>query len=167
MASSVLSLANWLGGPDDVQVESTFPSSEKTYVYNFARSTSGWTFQLQAQTVIVDQIAYDRTGEPNFANSAVIGYFPLSTISTATYIQVMNTTSGIVNVTHPSNLYTDKILPDARSNIPLLVMSLEWSDNSTPRQINSHRIAKILAWEPGVTPGNPAATTATGFVSLA
>jgi hypothetical protein len=165
--AGVLTLGQWLGGPDNVQVESTFPSSEKTYAYVFAQSVQGWNFELQAQTVIVDQIAYDRiTGQPNFAASRVIGYFPSSVVNTSTYIQVLNTYSGIVNVTHPANLYTDKILPDARVNTPLLVMSLTWSDNATPRQINSHRIAKILAWEPGVTPGDPTLTTTTGFVSL-
>jgi hypothetical protein len=164
---SVLSLANWLGGPDNVQVESTFPSSEKTYAYVFNTNVSLWQFELQAQTVIVDQIAFDRiTGQPNFANSTVIGYFPPIVVNTSTYINTLNAYSGIVNVTHPANLYTDKILPDARRNVPLLVMSLAWTDNSYPPQTNSHRIAKILAWEPGVTPGDPAANTSTGFVSL-
>jgi hypothetical protein len=164
---SVLSLANWLGGPDNVQVESTFPSSEKTYAYAFARDVTNWTFELQSQAVIVNQIAFDRiTGLPNFANSQVVGYFPSAISNTSTYIQVLNTYSGIVNVTHPANLYADKILPDARKNVPLMVMNLSWTDNSTPPQINSHRIAKILAWEPGVLPGDPTLTTATGYVSL-
>jgi hypothetical protein len=160
-------MAQFLGGPDNIPVESTFPSSEKTYAYVFARDTTGWSFELQCQTVIVDAISYDRnSGQPNFNNSQVVGYFPSQVISTATFIQVLNTYSGIVNVTHPANLYTDKILPDARINIPLQVMSLTWADNSTPRQINSHRLAKILAWEPGVTPGDPTLTTTTGYVSL-
>jgi hypothetical protein len=165
--AGVLTVGQWLGGPDNVQVESTFPSSEKTYAYVFATNVQGWNFELQAQTVIVDTITYDRiTGLPNFATSRVVGYFPSAVVNTSTYIQVLNTYSGIVNVTHPGGLYTDKILPDARTNTPLLVMSLTWSDNSTPRQINSHRIAKILAWEPGVLPGDPTLTTATGYVSL-
>ena len=172
-SSSVLSLAQWLGGPDNIPYESVFPSTKKTYVYNFARSVSGWNFQLEAQTVIVDAIAYDRAGEPNFAASQVIGYFPKTMVSTSSYISVGNTASGIVNVTHPGNLYTDKILPDARKNVPLLVFSFQWTQPSETisgvtvgEQSNSHRIAKILAWEPGVNPGDPATTTATGFVSL-
>lgn len=167
MAGGILTIANWLGGPDNVQCESTFPSSEKTYAYVFAQSVSGWKFELQAQTVIVDTIAYDRiTGLPNFANSRVIGYFPSTVVSTSTFIQVLNTSSGMVNVTHPANLYTNEILPDARVNTPLLVMSLTWTNNTTPSQINSHRIAKILAWEPGVTPGDPTLNTGTGYISL-
>jgi hypothetical protein len=173
MSSSVLSLAQWLGGPDNIPYESVFPSTKKTYVYSFARSVIGWAFQLEAQPIIVDNIAYDRNGNPNFANSQVIGYFPKTMVSTSTYISVANAGSGIVNVTHPANLYTDMILPDARKNVPLLVFSFEWTQPSETiggvtvgEQSNSHRIAKILAWEPGVTPGDPTTTTASGFVSL-
>lgn len=173
MASSVLSLAQWLGGPDNIPYESTFPSTKKTYVYNFNRNVTSWDFQLEAQAVVVDAIAYDRNGEPNFASSQVIGYFPKQMVSTSTYISVANSASGIVNVTHPSGIYTDKILPDARKNVPLLVFSFQWTQPSETiggvtvgEQSNSHRIAKILAWEPGVEPGDPTLTTATGFVSL-
>jgi len=163
--AGVLTLGQWLGGPDDVKVESTFPSSQQTLAYNFARNISGWTFRLDYQTVVVDTITYDRnTGSPNFANSQVIGSFPYATVSTSSYINVLSTTSGLVNVTHPANLYTGNILPDARANNPLLVMSLTWSDNSTPPQTNTHRIAKILAWESGVPVGSP--TSSTGFVSI-
>lgn len=171
--SSVLSLAQFIGGPDNIPYESVFPSTKKTYVYNFARNVTGWDFQLEAQAVIVDSIAYDRNGDPNFANSQVIGYFPKQMVSTSTYISVGNTVSGIVNVTHPAGIYTDKILPDARKNVPLLVFSFQWTQPSETvgsvsvgEQSNSHRIAKILAWEPGVDPGDPTLTTATGFVSL-
>jgi hypothetical protein len=76
----------------------------------------------------------------------------------------MNTATGIVNVTHPSGLYTGPIIPDARANIPLLVMSFTWTDNQSPKQTNTHRIAKIMAWEPEVVVGNP--TTSTSYSAL-
>lgn len=162
--AGVLTLSQWLGGPDDVKVESTFPSSSKTYVYNFARSISGWTFKLDAQAVVVDSITYTRDGTPNFDNSRVLGSFPYSVCSTATFITVVNSSTGIVNVTHPAGLYTSAILPDARVNNPLLVMGFTWTDASTPAQTNTHRIAKILAWEPQVPVGDP--TTSTQYTSL-
>jgi len=161
--AGVLTLSQWLGGPDQVIVESTFPSSSKTYAYNFGQPITGWSFDLKSQTVVVDQISYDRiTGTPNFANSQVIGYFPEQQISTSTYINVASTTYGYVNVTHPPGLYTGSILPDARANTPITIVSFTWSiPNETihgatvPTQINSHRIGKIMAWEPPVTPGDP------------
>jgi len=162
--AGVLTLGQWLGGPDNVKVESTFPSSSKTYAYNFDRNITSWTFKLDYQTVVVDQLTYTRDGEPNFADSKVIGFFPAGVVSTATYISVVNASTGLVNVTHPGGLYTGPILPDARQNNPLLVMGFTWTDNSTPAQTNTHRIAKILAWEPEVTPGTP--TTATNYTSV-
>ena len=77
--AGVLTLGQWIGGPDNVKVESTFPTSQKTYTYNFDQNITGWTFQLDYQTVVVDTITYDRNGEPNFAASKVVGYFPAGT----------------------------------------------------------------------------------------
>jgi len=162
--AGVLTLSQWLGGPDAVKVESTFPSSTKTLAYNFGQNISGWTFKLDYQTVIVDTIAYDRDGTPNFTNSTILGSFPYGTVNSTTNIVVMNTATGIVNVTHPSGLYTGPIIPDARANIPLLIMSFTWTDNQSPKQSNTHRIAKIMAWEPEVTVGNP--TTSTSYTAL-
>ena len=162
--AGVLSLSQWLGGPDDVKVDSEFPSTTKTLAYNFGTSVSGWEFKLDYQAVVVDKIAYDRDGTPNFSSSKVIGNFPYGVVSTSTNITVANTASGIVNVTHPAALYTGPIIPDARVNNPLLVMSLTWTDNQTPKQTNTHRIAKIMAWEPQVTVGDP--TTSTSYTPL-
>jgi len=166
--AGILTLGQFLGGPDNVKVEGTFPSSQKTYSYNFDQNIVGWTFKLDYQTVVVDQIAYARDGEPNFASSKVIGYFPSGVISTSTYIGVVSSAAGTVNVTHPANLYPEAngILPDSRQNVPLLVVSLAWTNNATPPVTNIHRIAKILAWEPGVLPVDPTTLTTTNFVSI-
>jgi hypothetical protein len=166
--AGVLTLGQWLGGPDNVKVESTFPSSQKTYSYDFNQNITGWTFKADYQTVVVDAIAYTRDGEPNFADSTVIGYFPSGVISTSSFISVQSTNAGLVNVTHPSGLYPEQngILPDSRANVPLLVVSLAWTTNASPPVTNIHRIAKIMAWEPGVLPVDPTTLTTTNFVSL-
>jgi hypothetical protein len=166
--AGVLTLGQWLGGPDNVKVESTFPTTQKTYSYDFDQSIVGWTFKADYQTVVVNSIAYTRDGEPNFADSQVIGYFPGGVISTSSYIQVVSSSAGTVNVTHPSGLYpkSNGILPDSRVNIPLLVVSLAWTNNATPPVTNIHRIAKILAWEPNVLPQDPTTLTTTNFVSI-
>lgn len=166
--AGVLTLGQWLGGPDNVKVESTFPSSQKSYAYDFGQNITGWTFKLDYQTVVVDTITYTRDGEPNFADSRVIGYFPSGVVSTATYISVTSPVSGNVKVTHPGGLYPEAngILPDSRQNVPLLVMSLAWTDTNTPPVTNIHRVAKILAWEPGVLPQDPTTLTTTNFVSI-
>ena len=152
----VLKVEDWLGGPDDVKTEATFPSSSKTLTYNFGQDIAGWTFKLDSQTIIADPITFDRnTGEPNFANSTVIGYFPYAVLNTTTVVTVVNTATGLVNVTHPANMYTGPILPDARAKVPLCVVGLTWTDSSVPPQINTHRIVKVQAWEPQVSPTDP------------
>lgn len=168
--AGILTLGQWLGGPDNVKVESTFPSSQKTYAYNFGQSITDWSFTADYQTVVVDAIAYARDGEPNFADSRVIGFFPSGAI-TGTNIVVTNTGQGLVQVTHPANLYPNAngILPDSRINVPLLVVSLQWTVpgvSGSPSSINIHRIAKILAWEPGCDPRDPTTLTGTNYTSL-
>ena len=117
-------------------------------------------------------MTFDRvTGTPNFANSRVIGYFPeqniLNTdVADSDYLTVENIVSGVVNITLPTEMYTGPILPDARANVPITVVSVEWTDAGTPPQINSHRWAFIQCWEPTVTPGDPTLTTTSNYISL-
>jgi len=162
--AGVLSFSQFIGGPDNVIMESDFPSTTKTYAYAFNTNVTGWTFKLDAQVVVVDTMAYDRDGNPNFTDSKIIGSYPYSVVNTSTNITVMNTASGIVNVTHPAGLYSGPIVPDARVNNPILVMGLSWTDNQTPKQTNTHRIAKIMAWEPQVAVGDP--VLGTGYTAL-
>lgn len=153
---ATLDLASYIGGADQIQTEIAFPSTQKTVVYNFGQSITGWTFYLDHQTVVADTIAYDRnTGAPNFTGTKLIGTFPKGTISTATYVTVLNATSGTVAVTIPGGLYTGPVIPDARSHTPITIVGFTWTDNSVPPQINTHRWAILQSWEPGVTPGDP------------
>jgi len=163
--AGVLNFAQFLGGPDSVQCEQIFPSTQRILNYNFARSIAGWTFNVDYQTLVVDTVAFNRsTQEPNFANSTIIGCFPSAVISTASYVSVVSSPSGLVNITIPGGLYTGPILPDARANVPILVVGVTWTDNSTPVQVNTHRWAFILNWEPGVTPGSP--TNGAGYTVI-
>jgi hypothetical protein len=169
--AGILSFSEWIGGPDTEIIESVFPSTTKTYAYNFDRNVTGWAFKLDAQVVVVDSLTYTRDGSPNFDNSTILGSFPYAVVeqtttavNTGTYIKVIAATTGLVNVTHPAGLYTASIYPDARVNNPLLVMGFTWTDNSSPPQVNTHRIVKILAWEPQVGVGTP--TTSTSYVAI-
>jgi hypothetical protein len=164
--AGVLNFSQYLGGPDNVNIEQTFPSSQNTLQYNFGVNITGWTFEVLQQTVIVNTVAFDRiTGLPNFANSQIIGYFPETTINNSTYVHVLDSSGGLVNVTIPANLYTGPILADARANVPITIVKVGWTDAGSPPQINSHRWAFIQCWEPGVTPDDPTLvnTTATGY----
>ena len=153
---ATLDFAQYIGGNDNIQVEIAFPSTQKTVVYNFGQNITGWSFMLDYQTVVADSIAYDRlTGAPNFSGTKLIGTFPKGTISTSTYVSVLNASSGTVAVTIPGGLYTGPVIPDARSHTPITVVGFTWTDSSTPPQVNTHRWAILQSWEPGVTPGDP------------
>jgi hypothetical protein len=154
--AGLLDFSQYIGGADNLQTEQAFPSTQRTVVYNFGTDITGWTFALDYQTVVVDAIAYDRnTGAPNFASSKIIGTFPSGNITTSTYVNVIDASSGTVAVTFPGGLYDGPVIPDARSHNPITIIGITWTDDSTPPQINTHRWAMILSYEPGVTPGDP------------
>jgi hypothetical protein len=167
MAAGVLNFAQYLGGADNIQIEQIFPSTQRTLNYNYATNITSWAFNVDHQTIVVDTVAFDRnTGQPNFANSNVIGYFPAAVVSTASFVTVVSAVTGLVNITIPTNLYSGPILPDARANVPITIVGVTWTDNSTPKQINTHRWAFIQCWEPGVTPGDPTLSTSPLFAAI-
>ena len=153
-----------IGGPDQVKVEQIFPSTQKTFLYNFGKNITGWTFIVDHQTIIIDTITFDRSGTPTFDTSQVIGSFAKQVVAAPYAPQVLNPTVGTVNIFIPANMYTGPIIPDARQNVPITVVGVTWSDNSTPAQINTHRWAFIQNWEPGVTAGDP--TLDIGYTAL-
>jgi len=154
--AGVLTFDQYVGGPDEMVIEQAFPSNQRSVVYGFDQDVSGWTFEADYQALVVDSVSFNRyTGEPNFANSSVIGYFPKVDISGANEPTVINTTDGTVKVTFPAQMYTGAVYPDARSNVVVVVFSFTWTDAQTPAQTTSHRWAFVQAWEPDVAVGNP------------
>ena len=167
MAAGVLNFAQYLGGADNIQIEQIFPSTQRTLSYNFATNVTGWTFHVDHQSIVVDTVAFDRnTGQPNFANSNVIGYFPSAVISTSSYISVVNSTTGLVNITIPGSIYAGPILPDARANVPITIVGVTWTDAQSPVQVNTHRWAFIQCWEPGIVPGDPTLSTSPLYTAI-
>lgn len=144
-----------IGGPDQIQIEQIFPSTQKSFLYNFNTDVTGWSFSADYQTLILDTVTFDRSGAPSFDKSQVIGYFTKANITGDYAPTVTNAGSGLVKVSIPSNMYTGPIVPDARLDVPVTVVGVTWTDNSTPPQINTHRWAFIQNWEPGVSVGDP------------
>lgn len=154
--AGVLSFSDYLGGPDNIQVEQIFPSTKRTYAYNFNQNITGWTFAVDYQTLVVNPVTYDRNGIPNFSSSLVIGFFPKTDVVVdSSVLNVVNASAGTVNITIPGGLYTGPIIPDARKNVPITIVGITWTTADTPSQVNSHRWAFIQCYEPDVTIGNP------------
>lgn len=156
MGAGVLTFDQYIGGPDDLIVEQSFPSTQRSVVYNFAQDITGWTFAADYQTLVVDTVTFNRyTGQPNFANSIVIGSFPKVEVAGGLVPQIINAANGTVKVTFPSEMYGGQLLPDARLNVPIVVFSFTWTINTTPTQTFSHRWAFIQCYEPDVPIGDP------------
>jgi hypothetical protein len=165
MANGVLSFADYVGGADELIIEQSFPSTQRSVVYNYDRDITGWTFSADYQTLVIDEIAFNRyTGAPNFANSSVIGYFPKVDITGSLVPEIINAATGTVKVTFPAAMYTGPIIPDARKNVPIVIFGFTWNIAATPTQTFTHRWAFIQCYEPDVAIGNPVLDPA--FVAL-
>lgn len=163
--AGVLTFDQYIGGADQLIIEQSFPSTQRSVVYNFDRSIVGWTYSADYQTLVVDEISFNRyTGAPNFANSTIIGYFPKVDITGDNVPVAINTTTGTVKVTFPSQMYPGTIIPDARKNIPIVVFGFTWTIDATPAQTFTHRWAFIQCYEPDVTIGDP--TLYAGYTAL-
>lgn len=161
----ILNFQQYVGGPDSVQVEQIFPSSQKSVVVNFQRDITGWQFAADYQTLVVDEVKFNRaTGQPNFGDSTVIGSFPKAEVTGTNAPSVINATSGTIYLHFPAGMYDGPIIPDARKNVPVTVLSLTWTDAGTPAQIATQRWAFVQCWEPDVVVGDP--TTATNYTAL-
>jgi hypothetical protein len=154
--AGILDFQQYVGGPDQVQVEQIFPSNQRTLIYNFNQDITGWTFSTDYQTIVVDTVQFNRTtGKPNFANSTVIGTFPKVEVTGSFIPEVIDQTIGTVKIHFPANMYTGAIIPDARQNVPITVFSVTWTDDATPIQRSTHRWALVNCWEPDVVAGDP------------
>ena len=163
--AGILNFQQYIGGPDQIKCEQVFPSNQRTLLYNFARDITGWTFAVDHQTIVVDELAFNRnTGQPNFANSKVIGSFAKVELTGGNAPTVVSTSLGTVKVYFPAAMYAGSIIPDARQNVPITVVGVTWTDAATPAQINTHRWALIQCWEPDVTVGDP--TLSAGYTAL-
>jgi hypothetical protein len=168
MAGRLLSFKDYIGGADNVQVIEMFPTDQQTFTYNFDGDVSGYEFTADYQSLMISSLTYDRvTGDPNFADSTVSGYFTnYSTIDPATYVNNTSASSGIVNFTIPSDRYTGNVLPDARANVVGTVVSFQWQTDDVPAQSRRHRWLVLERFDPqsGKNPEDPALNS--GFVAL-
>jgi len=165
MSGRLLSFEKYVGGADNVQVIELFPSSQQTFTYNYNTNITGYTFAADMQTIIVDSMTYNvNDGQPNFTTTSVLGSYANAEITSANIV-VQSAAAGTVNFTIPSQRYTGNVIPDARTNVPITVVSFRWTNtNVTPPTTDSHRWAVIERFEPDVVIGDP--TLGAGFTAI-
>lgn len=151
MSGRLLSFKNYIGGADNVQVIEKFPSEQKTFTYDFGVDITNYSFELDAQTIVVDTLTYNTSdGQPNFTTSTVLGYFANVDVDAAN-VSNRNNSAGTVNITMPANLNPSNVMmPDARTNVPITVFSVKWTNGGvTPNTVEAHRWAVIDRYKPG------------------
>ncbi len=147
----LLDFSQYIGGADNVIVYEAFKSSSKVYSYDFDTITSSWIFSANYRTILVDQVSYDRTtGDPNFTESTVLGYFDNLTSITG----INNNGAGTVKLTIPANRYSGTILPDSRNRVPITVVTFDWDDQVNG--VQQHRYCILERWSSEIEPGDPA-----------
>lgn len=160
MSNRLLDFADYIGGPDTIVIE-MFPRMQRKYTYNFNANVSAYQFSADYQSIVLSTVTYDRvTGDPNFTDTTILGYFAnVGTVSN-TYIDSTSVSTGVVGFTIPENRYTGKILPNARDKVVATCVTFQWSQSSANTAIkDAHRFLVLERWEPGVTPGDPTTET--------
>jgi len=162
MSGRLLSFDQYLGGASNTKILEMFPRDRKAFTYNFNTNVSAYTFTGDYQTILLDSVTYDRnTGEPNFTDTTVIGYFTNTanlTVGGGNFdISNSDAASGLIKLTMPENRYQGNVIPNARNYVPCTVLSFEWQDASTPPQKQRHRYAILERFDPqvGRVPGDP------------
>ena len=151
---SILTFKEYLGGDDSMQLITQIPEQQTTYTYNFDTVITNYLFSASYEALVIDVIGFDRrTGDPNFANSKIIGSFPAIQVPPS-YINI--TTATDVDVTLPQNMYSQNTLvPDARSNNVLIIYSLKWQSDATIPTISEHKWAVLQAYSVNALVGDP------------
>ena len=160
MSNRLLDFKDYIGGPDTIVIE-MFPRMQRKYTYNFGSNVSTYQFSADYQSIVLSNVTYDRvTGDPNFTDTTILGYFAnVGTVSN-TYISTASASTGVVEFTIPENRYTGKILPNAREKVVATCVTFQWSQGAAATSIkDAHRFLVLERWEPGVTPGDPTTET--------
>ena len=167
MSGRLLTFSQYLGGADNVKVIEMFPTTSKTFKYQFGTSVTGWKFTSSYQSLLLDKVTYDRnTGEPNFTDTNILGYWPeradLGGDNTDGGITIPNVNQGDVYFNIKPDRYTGQLFPNARENVVMTVVGLTWDmgdlDVSTQGTTESHRWGIIERYLPSseLIPGDPA-----------
>jgi hypothetical protein len=127
-------------------IGNTFPSTQQKFTFTVeGGATATWTASVDAKTLIVDQVSYNRfDNRPDFSNSQVIGYFEGITTGS-------QTTTGVIYL--PGGVYAGPILPGGNVYVPVTIYNITWTDGT---ETFSHQLGFVQNWEPGVEIGNPA-----------
>ena len=169
--SRLLDWKSFIGGADNIISMDMFPQEQQKFTYQFgAVDVSGYTWDLDYQTVVVDSVTFNRnTGEPNYTDSTVIGYFDSQQANVSTYVDDSDAANGNVVITIPSDRYTGQLLPNSRLKVPTTCFSVKWTDTDSPTTSTTlHRYIISERYTAEVPIGDPTLETTAqgGFTAI-
>ena len=151
---ATLTFNDFIVGPNVVDIKKYFPSSRKELTITLDTDITSWTVEADYQCLVVDAVAFDRhTGDPNFAESTVIGYFPKVEITGSDIPVLSDAANGEITFYIPADMYTGGLLPGTRTNAVVAVLGLTYTD--TDGNIDTIRFPRLVSYEPDVALSDP------------
>jgi len=168
--SKLLDWKSFIGGADNIIAMDMFPAEQQTFTYQFgAVDVTNYIWDIDYQTVVIDQVAFNRnTGEPNYTDSTVSGFFQVQQSAVNTYVDTSDAANGNVAITIQANRYTGQLLPNSRLKVPTTCFSVKWTDTASPATTNIHRYIISERYTAEVPIGDPTLETTAqgGFTAI-
>jgi len=153
---------DFIVGPTTVPIQTHFPSARRQIAMTVAADITGWTFTATYRNLVLDAVAFDRSGTPNFTSSTVIGYFPEVTVGGGDVPVIVNGTAGTMNIFIPADMYTGGLLSGSRTKPVVSVYNLHMTDTSS--NITVMRYPQFIAYESSMAVSDP--TLEVGYVAV-
>jgi len=153
---ATLTFNEFIGGSNVVPLRNAYPSERSKILITIGdglTDITGYTFEADYQTLIVDPVTYDRAGNANFAESVTIGSFPKVEMTGADVPVIDNAAIGTVVLILPENMYTGPMIPRARTKVPITVVGFTFYD--VDDNITTIRFPIMMNYEPDVEVGDP------------
>jgi hypothetical protein len=152
---ATLSFNDFIVGPNVVDIKKYYPSSRKELKITLDTDITSWTVEADYQCLVIDTVAFDRSGEPNFTNSQVIGYFPKTEITGGDAPVISDAINGEITFYIPADMYTGGLLPGSRTLAVVAVVGLTYTDTNGNR--DTIRFPRLISYEPDVALSDPTA----------
>jgi len=152
---ATLTFNDWIVGPNTTPIRKYYPGSRTSTLINFGTDISGYSFETEYRVFVADAIAFDRSGEPNFTQSSVLGYFNSVIIAGGDIPAVVDASIGTLNLIYPADMYTGKLLSGSRNKPVISVVTLKYTNGSG--DIDHLRFPLLIAYQPSIEFGDPTA----------
>lgn len=157
-----LSFNEFIVGPNVSDIQKHFPSNRKSIPADFATDVTGWTFASEYKCLVLDTIAFDRAGDPNFTDSQVIGSFATVQMTGGDAPVVTDAANGLVDYVIPADMYTGALKPGSRTLPVVAIIDFEYTDADGFKETT--RYARLMSAEADTVLGDP--TAEAGYTAL-